>query len=325
MLKIGNAQCPVCGSVSHEVLARYRACEAAAHFCTASRNLERNQRLYRCIARLWGGDDAYFLRCESCGFGYGFPFVGGDEEFYSILHEQRGYPRQRWEFDFATKYVASKSFDLAPKVLDVGAGDGSFLKMLPPHWQRFAVEGSPNTRQLLETSEISVFRDLETAAAGNRFSLITMFQVLEHLANFEDVLMSCRIMVQQEGVLIISVPDCDVMIAQERATGVADMPPNHINKWTPQSLGIALRKSGFSVECVQKEKPSVNTLRSALHLKMLAMARTPGLAAWIYRLNSRSARILLLTLVAILTVPWMITHVSYLTRGGSFLVVARPQ
>src|SRR6266704_1242568 len=97
-----SVECPVCGSLcSGTGLYRYTVVEAAAHFCPRTRDADRHRRLQACIRRLWQGEECVILRCSACGFAFGHPFVGGDEEFYSILHEQKDYPAWRWDFDFA--------------------------------------------------------------------------------------------------------------------------------------------------------------------------------------------------------------------------------
>ena len=88
---VEEVNCPVCSAHCAGLpLYRYTVEQAAAHFCPPGRDADRYERLVKCIRRLWKGDESVILRCGSCGFGFGHPFVGGDEEFYRILHEQKG-------------------------------------------------------------------------------------------------------------------------------------------------------------------------------------------------------------------------------------------
>jgi len=328
-----NAQvssvCPVCGATNEgQSLASYSIEDAAAHFCTETRDAARNARLRNCIARLWKEHTCHFRRCDLCGFGYGYPFVGGDEEFYSILHDQHAYPHWRWEYDLALAEAnKTASNQLSPAAIDIGAGDGAFLRKLPRRWHRFGVEGSSTTRALLSNQGIIVCRDLAEAANiyPERFHLVTMFQVLEHLANFAETLTMCRKIIHPTGKLVISVPDCDAMIAQERATGIPDMPPNHINKWTPNSLRMALKRADLTITRTVSEKASLATLKGAIYQRIVANAINPNsLGAQIYRLPGRRARASLLPILAIPAVLMLVKHWRYLLRGGSFAVIAHP-
>jgi SAM-dependent methyltransferase len=320
--------CPVCGTANHcQSLAFYSAEQAAAHFCTETRDADRNVRLRRCIARLWGGEIAHFRRCDRCGFGYGYPFIGGDEEFYSILHEQHDYPRWRWEYELALAEISEVSNQRSPAVIDIGAGNGAYLRNLPAGWRRFAVEASSTMRTLLSKDGIVVCRSLTEAVNGHagRFHLVTMFQVLEHLANFADALANCREIINDAGRLVISVPDCDAMIEQERATGITDMPPSHINKWTPHSLELALTRAGFRVDRIVWERASLATLTDSIHQKVMANAANPrSLGAQIYRIRTRKIRALLLSVLAIPATLMLLKHWRFLLKGGSFAVIARP-
>jgi hypothetical protein len=161
--------CPVCGQLcSDPPLARYGVRQAATHFCPATRNLDRHQRLLACIRRLWSGDECIVLRCQNCGFSFGFPHVGGDEQFYSILHEQKNYPAWKWDYDLGIAEAINKH--AAGNVIDVGAGDGDFLMRLPAGWNRYATEGSAFNRDALGQKGIQVFQDISEALAAGFLS-----------------------------------------------------------------------------------------------------------------------------------------------------------
>src|SRR5439155_24121965 len=104
------------------------------------RNSERYNRLVQCIERLWQSRECCVFYCSSCGFGFGVPFKSGDEEFYSILHEQQGYPTWRWEYNLAIRLVIKPS--RPGKILDVGAGRGVFLRGLSSAWSSHAIEAT---------------------------------------------------------------------------------------------------------------------------------------------------------------------------------------
>ena len=81
--------CPACKSTDEkQIINEYNYVQASKYFCPVSRDKERNERYANAIRRLWKQDVGYFLRCNACGFGFGYPFIGGDDEFYKIVHEQ---------------------------------------------------------------------------------------------------------------------------------------------------------------------------------------------------------------------------------------------
>jgi len=264
------------------------------------------------------------MHCPECEFAFGYPFVGGDEAFYQILHEQKGYPAWRWDYDIAIRDALNPIG--GGRVLDVGAGVGMFLQKLPSTWQRFAVESSEITRDALRQKDIHVFQDLSsaTSTATGTFQVITLFQVLEHISEFKMVLEQCRSLLVSGGCIVITVPDGEAMIRQEKLTGCPDMPPNHIGKWTEKSLTLALRNAGFIAEPAIFEPSSLRNLRGALHLKVMADATHPdSLAAQIYRISHKPLRSLLLAGAGAASLPKLLPNVHQLVRGGAFAMVAK--
>ena len=318
-----ETSCPVCRNpCDTKPLYRYTATLAATHFCPPSRDADRYDRLVKCITRLWDGGECVILRCGSCGFGFGHPFVGGDEEFYRILHEQKDYPAWRWDYDVAIAEAVEKF--AGGRVLDIGAGVGMFLRNWGDSWECYAVEGSEVTRRELEASGIKVFRDLSDATQSHAgtFQVVTLFQVLEHIAEFDLAIKQCRELLAPGGRLVVTVPDGEAMIRQERVTGCADMPPNHINKWTPESLARVLRRAGFECSGTIPEPSSWRNLKANLHMRVNAdAAEEESLAAQVYRIRSRPLRIAALSLLAGPALLRMLPYGRQLRLGGAFAIV----
>lgn len=315
--------CPACKSNDEkQVINQYDYVQASKYFCPESRNKNRNLRFAEAIRRLWNQDIGYFLRCGVCTFGFGYPFVGGDEEFYNIVHEQAGYPKNRWEYDNTIDVFFREKPVL--KILDIGSGTGNFLdKIICP--LKFAMEGSESNRKILKKKGFEVYSDHNALMEQNMesFNYITMFQVLEHIADFESVLYTANRLLSINSYLIISVPDCDAMILQEKLTGYPDIFPNHINKWTPQSLQLVLARFGFKREIVIDEPLSIRKFFDSIHLKISHKATINGtFAASIYKIKNKSIRILLLLFYALIELPSSMPHYKKLSRGGSFLLKA---
>jgi SAM-dependent methyltransferase len=320
-----TATCPVCQKPClDEPLYRYTGAQAAAHFCPPTRDADRYVRLLNCVRRLWNGDECVVLRCGKCGFGFGQPFVGGDEEFYDILLEQKDYPTWRWDYDVALLQAVSKFG--GGRILDVGAGMGRFLQGLDASWQCFAVESCEATRNDLEAAGIEVFRDMPTAAQNhaNTFQVITLFQVLEHVSAFASLLDQCYELLAPGGRIVVTVPDGDAMIRQERVTGCHDMPPNHIGKWTPVCLARALAHAGFTSDQPIFEPASWNNLKSNLHMRVSADASKPkSFAAQAYRFRNRPLRIAALSLLAGPALLRMLRYGRELRLGGAFAMIGQ--
>jgi 2-polyprenyl-3-methyl-5-hydroxy-6-metoxy-1,4-benzoquinol methylase len=302
----------------------YSVDQAAAHFCPLSRNAERHERLKRVVRRLWNADTSEVRVCENCGFGFGWPHVGGDDEYYGILHEQAGYPADRWEYGLTISRGLQR-YPHGGRILDIGTGDGSFLKKLPSMWRTFATEGSETTRGRLRAGGIECFGSTADAlahAAGS-FQVVTMFQVLEHVARFHGLLADCFGLLQPGGMIAISVPLGSAMFAQERLTGCQDMTPNHINKWSPESLALALQTAGFAPEPALIEPGSVGAAfyRAGLMTRAQAADNPRSLAAAAYRVQQRVPRMALLALISGVNFMGSLPKLPQLMTGSSFLML----
>ena len=314
--------CPVCATLCMQAQS-YTAYSAAAHFCPPTRNPDRHARLMTSIKKLWGKDLCSIYYCPECGFGFGYPFIGGDEEFYGILHEQKNYPKWRWDYDFAIEKALQPMG--GGRILEIGAGVGMFLRSLDSKWSCFALEGSEKTRAELRKINIQTFPNLEMAIASNAgtFQAVVLFQVLEHISQFKEVLDSSHKLLQKGGRITLTVPDVEAMIRQEKLTGCADMPPNHICKWSQKSLIQALRKAGFEPECFIYEKSSWKNVFDALHMTMMSDAMNPkSLAAFIYQIPNKPLRVIFLALLAPVTFLKLLPHLSELRLGGAFGITA---
>jgi predicted SAM-dependent methyltransferase len=199
-----------------------------------------------------------------------------------------------------------------------------FLRRLETNWQVFGVEGSELTRVELEHDGIQVLRDLGVAVKShaNQFRVITLFQVLEHIADFEEMLRQCNALLEPGGHLVVTVPDGDAMIRQERVTGCHDMPPNHINKWTPESLSLVMRRVGFECATPIYEPPSWRNVKANLHMRMIAdAAKGDTVAAQVYRIRNRRFRFAALSFLGVQTMLRMFRYGRQLRLGGAFAIV----
>ena len=319
-----TSDCPVCASPAAPAV-RYTAGEAAAYFCPPHRDADRNQRLETAIRDLWDGDTCTVHRCPSCGFGFGDPYVGGDDAFYTALHEQMAYPSWRWDYDVAVDALSSTP---VARVLDVGAGSGAFLRSLPDGVERFAVESSPTTIAALAGAGVEARARLEDFGPeyDASFDAVTLFQVLEHIAPARETLRQCARLLRPGGLLVVTVPEAQAMFDQESVLGAPDMPPNHVNRWTPASLSMAVEQVGLRPEDHQAEPGGLGQVRGKVHLRILRDAQRPrSLAGLAYRVRSRAVRAGLLVAIAPLVLARLLPHTRYLLSGGAFaLVAARP-
>lgn len=159
------------------------------------------------------------------------------------------------------------------RVLDVGCGSGLFLAALAKrgfecHGTEFSDDTAVRARALpglrVHTGPI----DADTYAAGS-FDLISVWHVLEHLGDPDELLRHCARWLRPGGALMLAVPNIDSWQARLfRGAWFHLDPPRHFFHFGPGSLGSALAAAGFRVERMRHlswEQNLYGVIQSALN------------------------------------------------------------
>src|SRR5215211_4507319 len=145
------------------------------------------------------------------------------------------------------------------RVLDVGSGFGFFLGALERHgYEPFGLEASGYAceRAREYTNAITVTQSAERSFPfdADFFDAITMFDVIEHIADYPAMLAECKRTLRPGGGLFLMTPSGHSvarLLLGKRWSWHKD--PTHVHLFTPGSMKHALRGAGF-------QDPSCRTL-----------------------------------------------------------------
>jgi SAM-dependent methyltransferase len=148
---------------------------------------------------------------------------------------------------------------LGRRVLDVGAGIGTFTERLAPLCELVvAVEADPGFARILgrrfaDDPNVEVI-DADAAAfkaplPGGPFDSIICFNVLEHIPEDEEALTSFRSQLAPGGALLLLVP------AHPFLYGATDRMLGHERRYRKAELHGRLEQAGFSVEVLRHVNP----------------------------------------------------------------------
>jgi SAM-dependent methyltransferase len=206
-------------------------------------------------------------KCIKCGFGVFLPLTIGSDAFYTDITRNEYYLTDRWDFHVAIRALRSAK---ARSVLDVGCGRGAFLNMVTKQLPDVVCHGNdanPAIRDSLPKG-VKLHANLSDAPVG--LDAVTLFQVIEHVADPVGLLRESIAKVRPGGLVVVSVPDHSGPIRFFADSHTA-IPPHHVSIWTPESLESLLSKLGLSI-VTRKKEPLPDYLMTFYLPKILAHA-----------------------------------------------------
>ncbi len=202
------------------------------------------------------------LQCLDCDIGYvdAFPTDTGDvyshegyiETQQSSYLENVDYRKQRFameRLDIIGRHLhrASKG----ARLLDVGCGTGWFLEVARD--QGYVVSGIEIGRELAQYTSQKLGAAVHTVpltelSPDEKFDVITLFDVLEHVTDPRALLRSIRSHLNPEGIALLFTPNFDsVGIALLREQSSLVMPAEHLFYFTPASLRRLIEETPLEI------------------------------------------------------------------------------
>lgn len=279
-----TSACLLCGSVDNVVMASFLPAEL--------RSLWRHYGV-EFTAAAWGDamKDARVERraCRACGFEFFDPKRTGSDAFYAELQAQlpHYYPHECVGFERAVRFARAHGLR---SVLDIGCGCGDFLDHA--HTAGLSTTGVELNPSAAARTRAKGHRVLDqpievlARAGGDRFALVTTFEVLEHVGDPAGFVAAAAALVMDGGYLAVTVP---------QRGGVHDLcrldphnwPPHHISHWRHVDLVRLAARHGLRPVWLGGNFLEGADIRMFLELRAQLGARLgrPGwpLPAWLPR------------------------------------------
>ena len=137
-------------------------------------------------------------------------------------------------------------------IIDIGCNDGKFLLTLRElgFKKLFGVEPTQNTANIAKKAGINVthrYFNLQLAQElvdeNGQFNVVVTRQVLEHITDIKDFLLSIRILLRDNGYLVIEIPDSEINF-KHSDYGIWE---EHVNYFTQATLSRILNEMGWEV------------------------------------------------------------------------------
>jgi 2-polyprenyl-3-methyl-5-hydroxy-6-metoxy-1,4-benzoquinol methylase len=146
------------------------------------------------------------------------------------------------------------SFETENKnLLDIGCGTGDFLSVCKSDgWHVVGIEPNEKARSLAKAKLVGhhggeVISELNKSSA-EKFDVITLWHVLEHVPNLEDYISRLKLMLKQTGVLVVAVPNFKSYDAlyYKQFWAAFDV-PRHLWHFSKKTINLLFLKQGMKV------------------------------------------------------------------------------
>ena len=208
-------------------------------------------------------EDFHLELCNSCSLLFTNPRPTLDrigdyyksEEYVSHSSTKKGLVNKvyGWVRSYTLKQKVSllKQLTSGKNLLDIGAGTGHFLaKAKESGYNVLGLEPDEDARKValaesgIELQDLSLLHDLDQS-----IDVISMWHVLEHVYNLQTDLDKIVSLVNQDGVLIIAVPNYTSFDAQYyKEYWAAYDVPRHLYHFSPKSIIPLVESKGLKFE-----------------------------------------------------------------------------
>lgn len=154
-----------------------------------------------------GVEEVKIFKCLKTSYRFYYPFqIIGDSTFYEDISKLNiSYYNSRWEHKLALDFAEKES-----RWLEIGSGNSFFLKRLvekgvfPVGLELNKIEVDAAKKDKLNVLNQDFF---SYSNFSEKFDVIAMFQVLEHLSNVSEFFLKARKLLKIKGKIIFSVPN----------------------------------------------------------------------------------------------------------------------
>jgi SAM-dependent methyltransferase len=197
--------------------------------------------------------------CRRCGGGYadGIPDQPAFDRYYRDMSKYEYTQRGGAESEYDSRRLSLIAGILTPhlpsqdvRILDVGCASGRLLANLRDRGFTSVTGLDPSpacaaAAARLYSIDVRTMTLGEIAVTGERFDVVIMVGVLEHLRDLDEALDHLRTLLSTAGLLYVEVPDVTSFADWPNAP-YQDFSTEHINFFSPISLSNLMLRHGFT-------------------------------------------------------------------------------
>lgn len=144
-------------------------------------------------------------------------------------------------------------------ILEIGCGEGAFIKNLQKHNEYWGIEpnkhAAENAKKALTNVLCGKYSEISNLLPDNYFDLVICNDVIEHMEDAEEMLLSIRTKIKKSGFLVASIPNVrhitnlyNLLIKKDwlyTDSGILDR--THLRFYTKRSIRNLFESNGYSI------------------------------------------------------------------------------
>ncbi len=222
---------------------------------TVSANGVPDVRAFRCTSADYG-QHPQIVQCRFCGYVYANPRWPADKllDAYGSVEDETYVAERQGRLLTFRKHLHALEKHTGPaqsrRLLDVGAYIGVFVEVArAAGWDAWGVEPSEWAVQQAQAHGLPIIHGTQHAAAlvGQSFDVITMWDVIEHVADPTAELTHAYQMLKPGGVIAVHTMDIDSLTARLMGPRWPWLMEMHIHYFSRKTLAEMLQKCGYEI------------------------------------------------------------------------------
>jgi len=254
------------------------------------------------------------MSCDSCGY---VRFIHHVKEVSHLLYEDDSDYNDdlsvandfedfiHWNHNKALRYVQAKFPAGGASILDVGCFNGFFVKKLLSlgfnargiDFNNTALDFGMSQYGLEDFISNKTLEDM--LIHEERFDVITLFEVIEHLEDISDVLSKVTNLLREGGIIVISTPNSKMCWRPD-----LDFPPHHLSRFSPGALHRCVERFGFQPVQFFEQMSSYDLIRNYVGT-FFREKNTTSLRGGAFK-NKSSIRVLRIAMNKLKRVGWVL-------------------
>lgn len=170
--------------------------------------------------------------------------IGSDDQASSFQPLQEKMLNAEHDFKRLKPFIKSQG---RLRILEIGPGDGLLTSLLKEEHDVYVVDITSEYISCLTGISGAFIADIETMPFEDEFDVIILCDVLEHVLNEGDALMSIRNAMHVGGLMYIRCPSNEPLITYSRHLG-SRYPYVHLRTYSSKTLKNVAIHTGFSVK-----------------------------------------------------------------------------